>query len=1042
MSSLRGSDAGSISAAQIRTALGISADDINNLTGLDASLALKADQTALTALDTEVDGKADASALAAKADQTALDALDAEVDAIGTPIYRDVLDGTVAASLARRKSVRIDENGNAYIVEPHYNPATDATGTWSEYTNTNYEGVHIGNPYVRGATNHFYYNPDYHHFYRSDPRGAFVEWVQTTPENALGSNIDWLGEFDDEADAINAIETLDTNLTYYAYFDSAVRVLDNATYVAPTTPSTDLIWSRIGADESRRLNTLENQTLARHVIDIEDFQNEGNMDDTFTIDVSAIRAFLSNSRGFALLSVNLTYNASATGGDLRIRANPGSNIVDSGWVDITQTGDRNFTANSDTLVGSDFTSDTIDVTIELRQRPNGSNVLFSGIEVRIITGFLPTANQLRTVLGVQNASDFNNMLVGASINGNVITFPQADGTNVTVTVPSGGTADGTLVHRRVTPADLTITENGVETVDIDVTALRQFLSTNARARAFLKFSATAQRTGAATPAGVVTQGLYQSGSYVTQYSRGPINNAAHTDGNEIDVSSLSNNTLQFRVATSQSPAGAVWTISNIAVDLIAIMVPPDDALGDGVVNGISRAGRIVTLGRSKGLSDLTLDLGPYLDALPVRFAQSPNDQTIANNGTASINIDVSDLRAFLSESDSAQGVIRVDYEFGRSAGQTGGLLRGAIYEGSTERVFDSTAPVLDDYVEKTITLNVTALGEDTLELRFTSSGTGIAGTWTIQNINISVLSGLQPEPISENQVISRQRFTQTTPTTATGDSQSDYTFSLPGLRDLLNQPQSHARLVFRPAIQLATSGQSGTATVTLRQSDGTVIGTESMAINDTGTHQFNVLAEISSMTGDDITARIDLSSNSNPANTWQFSTLNLDVYPGIDTNQPSYAIFNTVGNHLYVELTDPGPIALSATPARSNNIAGVIQKHPTINNRVQLLQPGTYEVTTHLIVNTTTTGGEGSARSNYRVQVYDITNAAVLDDRETIGYVRGYDADLNHEGFDSHHIFTITAPTDIQLRVATDDQGTNVNEIRSVDRSTMLIRKL
>ncbi|MCY4129597.1 MAG: hypothetical protein OXG15_10230, partial [Gammaproteobacteria bacterium] len=366
------------------------------------------------------------SALALKADLSALTALDTEVDAIGTPIYRDILDGEITPTAARRKSVRIDENGNEYVIEPVQVPSTDASGTWANYSNSNSEGPPNNNPSIRGAIGQFYYNPNWHHWYESFSEAPFVRWGYVQPSRALGSSAVWLGELDTDTDASNAITSHDTTKTYLFYNNTTrtVRQLNNSTYTAPVGLSTQYVWTRIGADEAARITRLENQTLARHNIEIADFQIDNNGSHTASIDISAIRSFLraNSSRGYAVFQVVYTYNASVSGGQARLRMPPNNSIVNTGWFNIPSANDQNRTDSSSSAVASSsLPSDTLEVEFDLRQRANGSNVLFTNIEVRITIGFLPTRDQIFTLMG-RNRDDRPAAFYSAYLTNNAITL--------------------------------------------------------------------------------------------------------------------------------------------------------------------------------------------------------------------------------------------------------------------------------------------------------------------------------------------------------------------------------------------------------------------------------------------------------------------------------------------------------------------------------------------------------------------------------------------------------------------------------------------
>ena len=91
-----------------------------------------------------------------------------------------------------------------------------------------------------------------------------------------------------------------------------------------------------------------------------------------------------------------------------------------------------------------------------------------------------TASAVRGLLGL-TATEANDLLTGATINGQVVTFTQADGTQATITIPPGstGVADG-VVDSGVFSVDgttLTLTLDNSNTVIISVPALLRSTTT-------------------------------------------------------------------------------------------------------------------------------------------------------------------------------------------------------------------------------------------------------------------------------------------------------------------------------------------------------------------------------------------------------------------------------------------------------------------------------------------------------------------------------------------------------------------------------------
>lgn len=397
--------------------------------------------------------------------------------ALKADIFRDGIDGIAEANEDRRKSIRLDESGNEYIVEPYFNPATDADGTWSRYTNSNFEGSYGAYPYLRGASGQFFYSTSHHHFYRSSPAGELVEWLQVSFETALGSNIHWLGEFDSEADAVNAIDSFDSSMAYYTFVPRlGVRVLDNASYTAPAGPNTSYIWSRIASNEAERISNLENQVLKRHIYDFDEFELEGNASKTVTVDLTSIRAFLTDSRAFASIRLSFTAQASVYpgAGQYNIQLGTTGNLLNtSGGIGST----NEFTINFNPIIRNTLSENMVPLRISVSNATaSGASVVFSNVSLSITNGFNPSAQQVRDILGVTEAQ-LNNMFVGASVTsttaGNVITYTQADGTTETITVEDRGTEISVQSTAPTSPH-----EHDLWLLDVDISTLTNAVDTD------------------------------------------------------------------------------------------------------------------------------------------------------------------------------------------------------------------------------------------------------------------------------------------------------------------------------------------------------------------------------------------------------------------------------------------------------------------------------------------------------------------------------------------------------------------------------------
>ena len=82
-----------------------------------------------------------------------------------------------------------------------------------------------------------------------------------------------------------------------------------------------------------------------------------------------------------------------------------------------------------------------------------------------------TAARVRGLLGL-SAQEVNDLLTGATIAGQVITYTQNDGTVVTITVPAGGMTDGVVASATLVGTILTLTLSTGTTVTVDLAALQ------------------------------------------------------------------------------------------------------------------------------------------------------------------------------------------------------------------------------------------------------------------------------------------------------------------------------------------------------------------------------------------------------------------------------------------------------------------------------------------------------------------------------------------------------------------------------------------
>ena len=152
-----------------------------------------------------------------------------DVTAVGLPVISE----------ANHRSLFIDfDTPRVWVGHREIISATDAQGTWNEYTNANYLGAHATDP-SNPAENQFYYDTTRHVWRQAYvyPYIPFdIRWRTVSITAVLGADARWLGEQPGLQTATQLIDNFDSGLAYYAFDigQSRVDVLDNSTYVAGT----------------------------------------------------------------------------------------------------------------------------------------------------------------------------------------------------------------------------------------------------------------------------------------------------------------------------------------------------------------------------------------------------------------------------------------------------------------------------------------------------------------------------------------------------------------------------------------------------------------------------------------------------------------------------------------------------------------------------------------------------------------------------------------------------------------------------------------
>ena len=160
----------------------------------------------------------------------------------GSTVYNvdEVIDvtatGLPALTEANHRSLFIDfDTPRVWIGHRVFNPRIDARGSFSDYSHSNYKGALSTNPSPI-VVNDYFYNTARHSWYIGVVLYAVINaYEQTTIFRTLGNTAQWIGEQSSDTAAVNALGTHNNSYTYYYYntTTSTVRVLDNATYVAP-----------------------------------------------------------------------------------------------------------------------------------------------------------------------------------------------------------------------------------------------------------------------------------------------------------------------------------------------------------------------------------------------------------------------------------------------------------------------------------------------------------------------------------------------------------------------------------------------------------------------------------------------------------------------------------------------------------------------------------------------------------------------------------------------------------------------------------------
>ena len=181
----------------------------------------------------------------ATADQTPEEIRDA-LESLGIDLNDEIVDmhdGLRQATAADYGKLGLGPDGILYRVNRTANPGHDASGMFNEYTHASFRDVSADSPNLP-LDNQIYYNSRRHQFYIfiRQPVTNILVAQPITPVQALGANTEWIGEVDDQYQAVHAIEDFDNTKAYYAVYNDTLYVLDNSTYSAPTGVTYSYEW--------------------------------------------------------------------------------------------------------------------------------------------------------------------------------------------------------------------------------------------------------------------------------------------------------------------------------------------------------------------------------------------------------------------------------------------------------------------------------------------------------------------------------------------------------------------------------------------------------------------------------------------------------------------------------------------------------------------------------------------------------------------------------------------------------------------------------
>ena len=341
------------------------------------------------------------------------------------------------------------------------------------------------------------------------------------------------------------------------------------------------------------------------------------------------------------------------------------------------------------------------------------------------------------------------------------------------------------VHQRTIGTQVSVVSNSVhnETID-DLEELQTFLSIHQRAYAFLSLKGTFERTGDTGTDGDITIEILDAGHGETVLATYQLTNvqgyATLEDAVETNYSltatvrTLANPDLIIRVTTTNSPGASIWHLSALDLDIVAAF----DSLAsvaDGVVTAASIHGTTLTLQRSNSLPAITIDLNDLIEDLDTRVENLENnvsqrhhyhhrDFILTRDPTreeepflVGFTIDVTQIRKFLQD-DRTFATLDFNIDYQSSVVPDDGSITITVRPRGGEAFITDTFDLAMDTDEHTLQyveeLDASKLTSNTLDVRIEISPeaeqTGL--TVTFNDFEASITNGYEPPNLGPDTV--------------------------------------------------------------------------------------------------------------------------------------------------------------------------------------------------------------------------------------------------------------------------------------------------